>query len=81
MWKKGDRVMLKWDDSRDNQAIIGKTLVVIEPPRNPLAPCWMDVVLEADLLMTSADTELVEDEFGRPSLASYTVRGTDCRAP
>lgn len=46
MWKKNDLVVLKYDDSPDNQEIIGKILKVIEPPRSLTAPLWMEVVTE-----------------------------------
>ncbi len=38
----GDKIVLRYDDSVDNQEIIGKELVVIKPSMNT-SPFWVDV--------------------------------------
>ncbi len=43
MFKKGDKVVLKYDDQPENDTIVGKVSVVVEPPTTSCAPEWMVV--------------------------------------
>ena len=46
MFDVGDRAILKYCDSPDNQEIIGKIVTVVVAPNKFQSPFWMDVEFE-----------------------------------